>query len=131
MRGDDFIDVMWADALAAIARADRVHRRYFAPATLPVRHVAWTPPVDVYEAADAFIVQAVLPGVLPGQVQCTLDNHVLVIAGERRRPAALGGMTVRRMEIPRGHFECRIDIAAYAITRRELANGCLTLVLAK
>lgn len=131
MRGDDFIDIMWADALATIARAERLHGRFFAPAVVPTRRVSWTPPVDVFEGVDEFVVRVVLPDVHPAQVACTLDNHVLIIAGERRCPATPVGMTVRRMEIPRGYFECRLAIAAYAIESQELANGCLTLVLAK
>lgn len=131
MRGDNFMDVMWAEALAAVARADRLHRRFFAPAVLPTRRVSWIPPVDVFEGPDEFVVQVVLPDVQPTEIACALDNHVLVIAGERRHPAALVGMTVHRMEIPRGRFERRLAIAAYAIKSQQLVNGCLTLVLAK
>lgn len=131
VRGDDYIDVMWAEALAAIAHAERMHRQFCAPAVVRTRQASWTPPVDVFEGLDEFVVQVVLPDVHPADIACVLDNHVLVIAGERRRPVLPAGMAIRRMEIPRGRFECRLAIAAYAIKSRTLSNGCLTVVLAK
>lgn len=131
MRGDEYIDVMWAEALSAIAHAERLQRQFCAPKLAPTRRVSWTPPVDVFEGLDEFVVQAVLPDVQPARIECSLDNHVLVIAGERNRSILPAGMAIRRMEIPRGRFECRLAIAAYAIKSRTLSNGCLTVVLAK
>lgn len=131
VRGDRYIDMMWAEALTAIAHAERLHRRFFAPTVVPTRRSSWTPPVDVFEGPDEFVVQVVLPDVHSAAIECVLDSHVLVIAAERRHPILPGGMVVRRMEIPRGHFECRLAIAAYAIKSQTLANGCLTVVLAK
>lgn len=131
MRGDEYIDVMWAEAFSAIAHAERVHRQFCAPAVAPGRRVSWTPPVDVFEGADEFVVQAILPDVHPAQIECALNNHVLVIAGERRGPNLPAGTAIRRLEIPRGRFERRLAIAAYAIKSQTLANGCLTVVLAK
>lgn len=131
MRGDEYTDVMWAEALATLAHAERLRRQFFAPAVVPTRQASWTPPVDVFEGFDEFVVQVVLPDVHPTEIECALDSHVLVIAGERRRPVLPAGMAIRRLEIPRGRFECRLAIAAYAIKSRTLANGCLTVVLAK
>ncbi|HEX7323777.1 MAG TPA: Hsp20/alpha crystallin family protein [Rhodanobacteraceae bacterium] len=131
MRGDEYIDVMWAEALTAIAHAERLQRQFCAPTVVPRRRVSWTPPMDVFEGADEFVVQVVLPDVDPAQIECALDSHVLIIAGERRRPTLPAGVAIRRMEIPCGRFECRLAIAAYAITSRTLSNGCLTVVLAK
>lgn len=131
MRGDQLRDLMWAEALAATERAERLQRQFFAPATLTRQHTSWAPPVDVFEGPNEFVVQVVLPDVDPAQVQCTLDTHVLVIAAERRRPVTPTGMAIRRMEIPRGRLERRLAIAAYGIKSQTLTNGCLTLVLAK
>ena len=45
----------------------------------------WTPPVDVYETDDhALVVSAELPGVDPTEVSVTLEDGVLIIAGERK-----------------------------------------------
>ena len=131
MRGDEYIDVMWAEALAAVAHAERMHRQFCAPTVAPTRQVSWTPPVDVFEDVDEIVVQAVLPGVRPAEIECALDNHVLVIAGERRHPMLPAGAAIRRMEIPRGRFERRLAVAAYAIKSQTLSHGCLTVVLAK
>lgn len=44
---------------------------------------AWTPPVDVYETADAILVTAELPGLSADKVEVEFDDHVLSIRGER------------------------------------------------
>ena len=44
---------MWADALAAVARAERLHREFFRPAP-----AGWEPPVDLLETADELVLLA-------------------------------------------------------------------------
>ena len=51
-------DLMWADALARLARADRLHQEFFRPAP-----TGWEPPVDLLETDQELILMAALPGV--------------------------------------------------------------------
>ena len=51
-------DLMWADALARLARADRLHQEFFRPAP-----TGWEPPVDLLETEQELILMAALPGV--------------------------------------------------------------------
>src|SRR4030088_86694 len=44
----------------------------------------WVPAVDVREFADRFQLLIDLPGVDPKEVEITLDNGVLTVAGVRR-----------------------------------------------
>lgn len=49
-------------------------------------HVAtshWSPPVDIKEEADRFVLLADLPGVDPGNVEVSMTNGVLSVSGER------------------------------------------------
>jgi len=43
----------------------------------------WTPPVDLYETADAFILTAELPGLSRDQIDVRVEDGRIVIRGER------------------------------------------------
>src|SRR5579864_6944031 len=45
---------------------------------------AWMPAVDIREYTDRFQLLIDLPGIDPKDVEITLDNGVLTVAGERR-----------------------------------------------
>ena len=119
---------MWAEALATLARADRMHREFFRPAP-----VGWEPPVDVLETADELILVAALPGVRAADVDLGITHGELAIFGVRRLPPVSAPARVHRMELPHGRFERRVPLppGAYELARRDLADGCLTVVLRK
>ncbi len=121
-------NLMWADALAIVARADRLNREFFRPAPS-----GWEPPVDLLETADELILVAALPGVRVADVELVIAGGELAIVGTRRLPALLGPTRVHRMELPHGHFERRVALphGAYELSRRDLVDGCLTVVLRK
>lgn len=122
-------DLMWAEALATMARADRLHRAFFSPAP-----VGWEPPVDLFETADELILVAALPGVRATEIDLLVGGSELVIIGTSARPAASRRpVRVHRMELPHGRFERRVPLppGAYELARRDLADGCLTVVLQK
>jgi len=121
-------NLMWADALAIVARADRLHREFFRPAPS-----GWEPPVDLLETADELILIAALPGVRVADVDLVISGGELAIVGRRRLPVLPGPTRIHRMELPHGHFERRIALppGAYELSRRDLADGCLTVVLRK
>jgi HSP20 family protein len=66
---------------------------------LPLAAIAgsagWSPPVDVRELADAYIVLADLPGVDAGSVEVTSDGDTLKIAAARRDRLRAGGVPIR------------------------------------
>ena len=45
---------------------------------------AWTPPADVYETAEGFVVLMDLPGLRPEDVDIHVDGERLAVRGERR-----------------------------------------------
>jgi HSP20 family protein len=67
-------------------------------------HQGFRPQVDAYRTADPpqLTIVVELPGVDPGAVQVVVDDHKLVIAGERPRPRVDGPMW--QMEIEYGPF---------------------------
>ncbi len=57
----------------------------------------------------------------------------LAIVGIRRLPNVPRPARIHRMELPHGRFERRVCLppGTYEITRRDLDEGCLTIVLRK
>jgi HSP20 family protein len=119
-------DIMWAEAVSALARVDRLHRDFFRPDP----H-GWEPPVDVLETRDELVIMAALPGVHADEVEIVIHDSSIGIVGMRRLPAFLDRARVLRMELPHGRFERRVAIppGRYEMTRREIADGLLVVAL--
>jgi HSP20 family protein len=46
----------------------------------------WTPPVDLYETADAFVLTAELPGLARADIDIRFHDGQLTLQGTRRKP---------------------------------------------
>jgi HSP20 family molecular chaperone IbpA len=119
-------DVMWAEAVSALARIDQLHRDFFRPDL-----GGWEPPVDVLEAQGELVIMAALPGVHAEEVEIVVHDGSLAIVGVRRLPPFLQRARVLRMELPNGRFERRVAIPPghYELTRRDLSDGLLVVAL--
>ncbi len=119
-------DVMWSEALAALARIDRLHRDFFRPDPN-----GWEPPVDVLQTQDELVIMAALPGVSVDEVEIVVHEGSLAIVGTRPLPAFLRRARVLRMELPHGRFERRVAIppGRYTLARRDLVDGLLVIAL--
>ncbi|HUG53155.1 MAG TPA: Hsp20/alpha crystallin family protein [Vicinamibacteria bacterium] len=65
---------------------------------------AWTPPADVYETADGFVVLMDLPGLSPDDVEIHVDGERLVVRGERRPADKTRPESFHRVERSYGVF---------------------------
>jgi HSP20 family protein len=124
---------MWAEACAMIERAEQLHRQFFQPGLAPVPGASWEPPVDVFESERELTIVAALPGVEPQDMEISIEQDVLLVAGVRRLPAVARGAAIRRLDVPHGRFERRIRLpdARWGVGRSTLMNGCLLLILTK
>jgi HSP20 family protein len=131
MRAGDPGTWMWAEACALIDRAERLQRQFFQPG-LSAAPASWEPPIDILETERELSIIAALPGVEPHDLELSIDEDVLSIAGRRRLPAARAA-AIHRLEIPHGRFQRRIKLPAarLELSRSELVNGCLFLTLTK
>lgn len=130
----DPITAMWDEACALLERGERLHRSFFRRVTsITDRHSTWEPPVDIYEAADEVSIVVALPGVVPAQAQVQLRGGSVQVRGIRPFVAAAIPGHIRRLEIPYGAFERRIDLppGRYELHHQEFMQGCLFLVLRK
>jgi HSP20 family protein len=119
-------DILWFDALAELARADRLHRDSFRPTA-----TGWEPPIDVLETATGLVVIIALPGVRPNEMEVVLEHGALSVRGSRHWPALQRPVRVHRIELPHGRFERRIVLppGTYELTGQSHADGCLLLTL--
>jgi HSP20 family protein len=71
---------------------------------------AWTPPVDITERKDAYMVAAELPGVGTGDLEITVQDGLLTIQGERHPADDAAESKVHRAERRYGTFRRSITL---------------------
>jgi HSP20 family protein len=123
---------MWNEALALIARAEQLHRRFLDPG-IPMQVASWEPPVDMFETDQDLWIVVALPGVKESDLDVSIDVDVLRVAGHRRLPSVVRTAAIHRLEIPYGRFERRIKLRStrFVLGRSDLVNGCLVVGLEK
>ncbi|MCI0470096.1 MAG: Hsp20/alpha crystallin family protein [Candidatus Aminicenantes bacterium] len=94
----------------------------------------WKPNINICESESHYIVEAEIPGAGAGNVQVSVKDDILTIAGERAAPAKSSQMRYIHMEIPSGPFkrEIRLPVSLDpdAVTA-ESKDGMLRISLAK
>jgi HSP20 family protein len=133
MARDAARDWMWSEAVAMLARAERMHRELFRPAGTEARLPAWEPPVDILETEHEVLALVALPGVDADGAQAVIEDGDLVIAGTRTVPAEWRTAVIHRLELPQGRFYRRVRLPAgrYSNVRRAVVAGCLVITLQK
>lgn len=97
---------------------------------------AWTPPIDVYETADRYVIVAELPGLARDQIELALEESRLTIRGRRHERGSAGDDVLHFHQVERGHgafsrtFEFADTIDAGGVAA-DLSNGVLTVTLMK
>ena len=111
-----------------LAQAERLHRQFFQVGEGPG---AWEAPVDVFEHGPELTVWVALPGVAPEHVAITLEGASLRVTGVRPLRVGPRSAVIRRLEIPHGRFERRIELPGrgYIIEAFEASHGCIQLRL--
>jgi HSP20 family protein len=94
----------------------------------------WNPSVDLYETAEAFILEADLPGVKAEDVEVEIENSELVLQGRRslEQQQTLGQF--HTMERSSGHFIRRMKLPESVdkdAIKAEFKDGVLRMILPK
>jgi HSP20 family protein len=79
-----------------------------APLAIATEAVAWTPPVNIEETDDAYIIEAELPGVKREDVNIEMDRNELSITGEIKEQERQGILRKRTRRV--GRFEYRVQL---------------------
>jgi HSP20 family protein len=97
-----------------------------------IERAAWSPPVDLEELDDAYVIEADLPGVKREDVDVELVGNELSIGGEVKEQERTG--TVRRQTRRTGRFEYRLSLPSHvdpAKVEASLADGVLKVRVPK
>lgn len=95
------------------------------------------PLVDLYESGDELVLTALVPGVSPENLDVSIEQNVLTIAGRYPQfvsPDQARQLTWYRKEIPSGQFTEQISLPVPVATGQVQAhfeNGTLTLRMPK
>jgi HSP20 family molecular chaperone IbpA len=122
---------MWAEACDLVEQAERLRREFFRLGRTTAAGPAWEPPIDVCDDGEEVWVEIALPGIAPASLQVAVEGTAIEVRAERPLPAGARRGRIVRLEIPYGRFERRIELppGRYELGRRELAQGCIQLVL--
>jgi HSP20 family protein len=96
----------------------------------------WTPPIDVYETASAYVITVEVPGVSREQVELAVEETRLTIRGQRLGTERQTGEPTHYHLVERGYgtfartFELaeKVDVDG---VRADLEEGVLTITLPK
>jgi HSP20 family protein len=97
---------------------------------------SWTPPIDVYETDDRYVVSAEVPGLARDQIELALEDARLTLRGQRADAPGSPEAIVHFHQVERGHgafsrtfeFADKIDVAGVTA---DLTDGVLTVTLPK
>ena len=95
---------------------------------------AWTPPLDLYEDKENFVLKAELPGVNKEDVNVSIQDGCLSISGERKTESKTEDAEVRHTERFFGRFQRTISLPATVVAdkvKAQYKDGMLTITLPK
>lgn len=94
----------------------------------------WNPSVDLYETAEAFLLEADLPGVKAEDVEVEIEDHELVLRGSRSLEKEHREGQFRTMERSSGHFMRRMELPESVdkdAIKAEFHDGVLRVIIPK
>lgn len=97
-----------------------------------VRSSAWSPPTDVYETEEDYVVRVEIAGMREDDFEVQLENDTLLISGSR--PDLTERRAYQQMEIRFGKFLTALNLPGpvnIEQARAEYKDGFLTVVLPK
>jgi len=83
----------------------------------------WTPPVDIVETDQGFLIYADIPGIDPKDIEISMEQGVLSIQGERPLESKEVLKNYKRIERVRGTFHRRFSLPDTADAEKISASG--------
>jgi HSP20 family protein len=107
-------------------------REVFHAVSWHVRSNVWSPPTDVYETKEAYVVRVEVAGMREDDFEVLLENNTLLVSGVR--PDFTEQRAYQQMEIRFGKFSTALNLPGpvnIEQARAEYKDGFLTIVLPK
>jgi HSP20 family protein len=124
----------WSIAELVQRDLDRIQARRSGRADPETPVSDWVPAVDIVEEKDCFLLRVDVPGVDRSDIDVSMEDGVLTIAGERHTEKHEEATGVRRFERVSGRFHRRFTLPetadAEGIAARS-ANGILEVSISK
>jgi HSP20 family protein len=121
------------DLLTLQERMNRLFEASLGPARMETANLlspSWSPPADVFETADRFVIQIELPGVDEDDVEVQADADQITVRGQRLLKPSTRPECFHRMERTYGPFSraflLSADVDPDAVTAR-FRDGLLQL----
>jgi HSP20 family protein len=118
----------WDPLRDLLALHDRMERLAGPEAT------GWTPPVDLYETAESFVISAELPGLTRDDIEIRFHDGQLTLQGTRHTPPDVPCERYHRVERGHGAFSRRFSLSAAVdpgAINADLRDGILTITVPK
>jgi HSP20 family protein len=97
-----------------------------------VRAGVWSPPTDVYETEESYVVRVEIAGMREEDFEIVFENNFLMISGSR--PDLPERRAYQQMEIRFGKFETAVGLPGpvdLEASRADYAEGFLTVTMPK
>jgi HSP20 family protein len=97
-----------------------------------VRSNAWSPPTDLYETEETYVIRVEIAGMHEDDFEVLLENNTLLISG--LRPDFTERRAYQQMEIRFGKFSTALNLPGPVNIEQahaEYKDGFLTIVLPK
>lgn len=75
-----------------------------APAYSNAPNSSWSPPVDILESRDAYLIRAEVPGMKKEEIHLEFKNGMVTLSGERKFDEPAEGVEYHRIERAAGKF---------------------------
>jgi HSP20 family protein len=98
------------------------------------RQIYRYPPLNLYDAADRYILSVQLPGMAPSDIELTITGETLTLRGERTRAEGVKEDGYRRQERPMGRWSRTITLPDRVESTQvgaSFADGILTVTFPK
>jgi HSP20 family protein len=98
------------------------------------RQIYRYPPLNLYDAADRYILSVQLPGMAPSDIELTITGETLTLRGERKRAEGVKEDGYRRQERPMGRWSRTITLPDRVESTQvgaSFADGILTVTFPK
>jgi HSP20 family protein len=95
---------------------------------------SWAPALDVHEDKDSFVIRTELPGLRREDIDVSLHDGAVIIAGERQAEEVKEGVEVHRRERYYGKFQRALTLPAPVAAdqvKAQYKDGVLTVTLPK